>query len=176
MDADAGPDRTILDGSSSTIGGPLTSLDNGAYTYHWAPYQYIDDTANSFPSVNPPFDYTYYFEVAEHNSGLGCKAYDTVVLHVNCGDFYLPNAFTPDGTNQSTNVFGILNKEIASLNYFRIYNRWGVLVFETTVPSQAWDGKYKNTPCPTGVYVWEADGFCTSGKPIKKKGNVSLLR
>ena len=176
INADAGPDRTILDGSMSTLGGPYTSLDNGNYTYRWAPYQFIDDTTTSFPVVNPPYDYTYYFEVTEFNSGLGCKARDTVVVHVNCGDFYLPNAFAPGSSNPGSNTFGILNKEIASINYFRIYNRWGVLVFETTVASQMWDGTYKNTPCPTGVYVWEADGFCTSGKPIKKKGNVSLLR
>ena len=176
VNADAGPDRTILDGSVSVLGGPYTSIDDASYTYLWKPYQFIDDTSAAFPTVNPPYDFTYSFLVTENWSGLGCTARDTVVVHVNCGDFYLPNAFAPGGTNPGSNTFGILNKEIASLNYFRIYDRWGVLVFETTNASQMWDGKYKNTPCPTGVYVWEADGFCTSGKPIKKKGNVSLLR
>ena len=173
--ADAGPDRTILDGSSSVLGGPNMSLD-GAFTYHWTPYQFIEDTTLPFPTVNPPYDFTYAVEVTEHASGLGCQARDTVTLHVNCGDFYLPNAFAPGSSNPGSNRFGILNQEISQLNYFRIYDRWGVLVFETKNPAQYWDGTYNGTPSPVGVYVWEADGFCTSGKTVKKKGNVSLLR
>lgn len=175
VNADAGPDRTIADGAVSVLGGPAMSLD-GPYTYHWTPYQYIDDTTVPFPSVHPPFDISYQVEVTEHASGLGCQAHDTVQVLVNCGDIYLPNAFAPGGTSPGSNKFGIVNQEISQLNYFRIYDRWGVLVFDTKVAAQQWDGTYNGTPCPTGVYVWEADGFCVSGRPIKKKGNVSLLR
>lgn len=173
--ADAGPDRVIADGAISVLGGPNMSLGD-AFSYNWTPWQYMDDTTIAFPTVHPPFDMTYVLQVTEHASGRNCSNLDTVTVHVNCGDIYLPNAFAPSSTSPGANRFGILNQGLIQLNYFRVFDRWGVLVFQTTSPTQAWDGTYNNTPCPTGVYVWEADGFCASGKPIKKKGNVSLLR
>ena len=173
--ADAGPDRTILDGASTTIGGPNTSLE-GNYFYHWTPYQYVNDTALPFPVVNPPYDYTYILTVTEFNDPYHCHASDTVIVHVDCGDFNVPNAFAPGSGHPGADVFGLLNAEITNLNYLRVYNRWGVLVFQTTDPTQHWDGTYNGTDAPEGVYVWEADGFCTNGLALKKHGNVTLIR
>ncbi len=172
--ADAGPDRYIGDGGSTIIGGPNTTL--GQYLYHWTPYQYLSDTLLPNPVANPSYDYTYYLTVATLSGEFQCTARDTMVVHVNCGDIVLPNAFAPNSGNPATAKFGLLNKEISKLNYFRIFDRWGVEVFETTDPSQGWDGTYNNKPATAGVYVWEADAFCVSGKEIKKKGNVTLLR
>jgi len=101
---------------------------------------------------------------------------DTVVVHVDCGEIAIPNAFAPNGSDNSTNRFAILNRDIIKLNYFRIYNRWGALVYESTDISKGWDGTYNGKIAPVGVYVWEADAFCISGKEIKKHGNVTLLR
>jgi gliding motility-associated-like protein len=92
------------------------------------------------------------------------------------GDLYVPNAFAPGGMADGANKFGILNYNIAKLNYFRIFNRWGELVFETNNPAAKWDGIYNGKPAAQGVYVWEADGYCTSGVRINKRGNVTLLR
>ena len=105
-----------------------------------------------------------------------CQAFDTVIVHINCGDIVLPNAFAPSSGNPGTAKFGILNENIPQLNYFRIYDRWGALIFQTSDPTQQWDGTYNNTPEPPDVYVWEVDGYCASGVSIKKKGNVTLLR
>jgi len=176
--ADAGPDRTIGDGAYTILGGPQTtrSPEDGNYSYYWFPFQFLSDTTATDPSANPPYDFTYYFKVTELNDAYGCSDIDTVVVHVGCEDFAIPNAFAPGSNNIGTQRFGILNKEIAKLNYFRIYDRWGVLVFETTDPTQKWDGRYNNKPAPADVYVWEADGFCISGKKITKAGNVTLIR
>jgi gliding motility-associated-like protein len=175
VNADAGPDRTIADGATTTIGGPMTSL-SGDLTYSWSPNLFISGLTNPFPVVNPPYDIKYYLEVTELNSGLGCKAYDTVAVKLNCGDAYLPNAFTPNSTNTETSRFGILNKQIAQLNYFRIFDRWGNPVFETKDPTQRWDGTNNGQPSPVGVYTWIVDGFCISGKAVKQTGNVTLLK
>lgn len=173
--ADAGPNRTISDGASTTLGGPFTTLD-GLFTYRWLPNQFISGLDVPFPVVNPPYDYTYYFEVTEQTSGLNCVSRDTVTVSINCGDIYLPNAFTPNSTNQETNRFGIQNNTLSQLNYFRIFDRWGNVVFETKNPAQRWDGTYNSTLSMVGVYTWIVDGFCSSGKAIKKSGNVTLLR
>ena len=175
--ADAGPDRTIVDGAYTTLGGPNSSTF-GNISYYWQPYQFMQssDTIMTNPTVNPPYDYTYWLTVTELNDGLMCTAVDTVVVHVTCGDFVLPNAFSPNSAYSGVNRFGIMNNQIAHLAYFRIYDRWGVLVFETNDPTQRWDGNFKGQLEPEGVYVWEADGFCSNGLHVNKKGNVSLLR
>jgi gliding motility-associated-like protein len=173
--ADAGPDRWIHDGATTTLGGPMTTLD-GRYTYHWEPLQFLSDSTVPNPYAYPPYDYTYYLTVTELNGALHCTAMDTVVVHINCGDFYLPNAFSPNSASPDVNRFGIINKGLVKLSYLRVYDRWGVLVFETTNPNLGWDGTFNDKAEPMGVYVWEADGFCQDGKRIKKKGNVTLLR
>ncbi len=173
--ADAGPDRTIADGAATMLGGPATSL-GFQFSYVWTPTLYLPSFTDPFPTATPTTDYTYVLTVTEDSTFLHCHSSDTVVVHVNCGDFNVPNAFTPNSENPLTNRFGILNREVSQLNYFRIYDRWGVLMFSTTDITNAWDGTYNGVPQPVGVYVWEADGFCTSGKAIKKHGNVTLLR
>jgi gliding motility-associated-like protein len=180
--ADAGPDRWIKDGAMSTIGGPNTTLAPGdpystsGYLYHWFPFQFLSDSTVPNPVASPPYDYTYYLRVTELNDTFKCSSLDTVVVHVDCGDFHLPNAFAPNSSNSTIAYFGILNKEISRLNYFSIYNRWGQLLFTTTDVTQKWDGTFNDKPCLPDVYVWIADGFCQNGKRITKSGNVTLMR
>jgi len=173
--ADAGPDHTIADGATATLGGPGTTVD-GSYAYSWGPTQYISDSTSPYTTAAPPFNYTYVLTVTEMNDGLMCQAHDTVVINVNCADIYLPNAFAPGSGNPGADRFGILNQQIINLNYFRVFDRWGQLMFQTTDPTAFWDGTYNGTDQPVGVYVWEVDGFCTNGKPVNKHGNVTLIR
>jgi gliding motility-associated-like protein len=178
--ADAGPDRWIHDGATTIIGGPNTNLyDTSGYrsfSYSWFPLDFLSDPQVPFPVASVPYDFTYYLTVTELDDTFRCMGKDTVVIHVDCGDVYLPNAFAPNSESYLTNSFGILNKEVIKLNYFRIFDRWGVEMFETTDATQRWDGTYNGKPAPEGVYVWEADIFCVNGKEFKKSGNVSLLR
>ena len=177
--ADAGPDRWILDGASTTLGGPYTSV--GAVTYHWGPYYNMSDSTVKNPVVDPYTNYTYYLTVSSQyvfnvDDTLTCYANDTVNVYVNCGDFYVPNAFSPNSGNPLTAYFGMLNNNIIQLNYFRVYNRWGTKVFETTDPTAKWDGTYNGKPAEEGVYVWVGDGFCSNMKEVKRSGNVTLMR
>lgn len=167
--ADAGPDRTITDGSATILGGPMTSIDS-QYGHIWRPVQYMSDPTTPNPVARPPYDLTYYLEVTDTT---GCRAIDTVVVYVQCNDINLPNAFAPTGINR---YFGIANKQIVQLNYFRIYDRWGKEVFSTTDVTQQWDGRVNGDLAPLGVYVWEADGFCISGQKFRRSGNVTLVR
>jgi hypothetical protein len=171
--ADAGPDRTIYDGAKTILGGPLTT-EGVQYTYTWLPNQFISNTTGTNPVVNPPYDFTYYLEV---RNSFGCYDIDTVVIHVTCNDLNLPNAFNPDSKNPNSNRFGVMNKQIVKLNYFRVFDRWGKMVFESTADvAKQWDGMVNGEVAPIGVYVWEADGFCLEGRHFKRSGNVTLIR
>jgi gliding motility-associated-like protein len=86
----------------------------------------------------------------------------------------VPNGFSPnnDGINDILYVEGV---DIEKL-LFRIYNRWGELVFESTDKSVGWDGFYKGKLQEMDVYVYVVDAILFSGKNISLKGNVSLLK
>lgn len=170
--ADAGPDRTINDGAATVLGGPMTTTGPD-YTLNWFPVQFINDLTIANPVVKPPFDYTYYLEVTNSD---GCYDIDTVVVHVDCNDINIPNAFIPESSDPSMNTVGLLNNQIVKLNSFSIYDRWGQQVFQTTDVTKRWDGKVNGNPAPFGVYVWEADGFCSEGKRFKRSGNITLIR
>ncbi|MBS1771675.1 MAG: gliding motility-associated C-terminal domain-containing protein [Bacteroidetes bacterium] len=171
VEADAGPDRTLGDGASTMLGGPMTSLGTN-FKYLWWPDRYIDNINLKNPVVTPPYDYTYYLTVKDTS---GCAAVDTVVVRVGCESINMPNAFVPEG-DARVNRFGLANTQIVKLIKFEIFDRWGKKVFTTTDPTKQWDGQIDGEPGSAAVYVWVADGFCASGKRITATGNVQLIR
>jgi gliding motility-associated-like protein len=86
----------------------------------------------------------------------------------------VPNAFSPNGDGKNDQVrvrgFGI------GKMMFRIYNRWGQVVFETADPNQGWDGRFKGTPQPVDVYAYTLDVQFTDGTKKTKQGDITLLR
>ena len=86
----------------------------------------------------------------------------------------MPNAFTPgNGVNTQ---FKIIKRGIATLNYFRVFNRWGQMIFETTDIDHGWDGTYKAAPQPQDVYIYTVEAVTSTGKIFTKQGNITLLR
>jgi gliding motility-associated-like protein len=173
--ADAGPDRVIGDGAVTTLGGPRMS-EGYQFKYEWLPNLYINDNINdiAFPTVRL-LDTLQFYTVKVVNLD-GCVRYDTVGVNTFCGDINCPNAFNPTSSDYQNRTFGIANYQLKKLDYFRIFNRFGNMVFETTNPRAAWDGTYKGNPQELGTYVWVAEGICTNGRKVKKNGNVLLVR
>jgi len=95
---------------------------------------------------------------------------------------FVPNAFTPngDGRNdrfQATSLY-IVKEQLDPAKQFElnIYTRWGELVFKGNRPEDAWDGTYKGTLCPEGIYVYQIKGVGYDGKLFVFNGNLSLMR
>lgn len=65
---------------------------------------------------------------------------------------------------------------ISSLKQFRIFNRWGELVFDTQDMKIGWDGTYKNEKLLPAVFVYYVDVQCIDGRRTIKKGNITLIR
>jgi PKD repeat protein len=62
------------------------------------------------------------------------------------------------------------------INYkLQIFNRLGVLIFESRDINIPWNGYYKGRLCPQGVYVWYVEGKYANGMPFRKVGDVTLL-
>ncbi len=58
----------------------------------------------------------------------------------------------------------------------QIFNRWGVLIFQSDDINVPWNGYYKGQLCQQGVYVWYVEGKYQDGKPFKMVGDVTLLQ
>jgi gliding motility-associated-like protein len=106
----------------------------------------------------------------------GCVGRDTICVKVFCknSQVFLPNAFTPNG-NSANAVFMVRASGIASVKSFRIFNRWGRLVFERSnfAPNSTaygWNGSINGKPADVGVYVYTVDVICENGVPYTYKG------
>lgn len=87
----------------------------------------------------------------------------------------IPNAFSPNNDGQN-DVFEILNFSNQTLLEFKIFNRWGTVVFKTENPKKGWDGTYKNVPQPMGIYGYVIRILYPEGVEETYKGTVMLLR
>lgn len=87
----------------------------------------------------------------------------------------VPSAFTPNRDGLNDYLYP-LNTYKASELQFRVYNRWGRLMYETTGNGK-WEGKFLGVAQPAGTYVWTLDYTDKdTGKKFNLKGTVVLIR
>ncbi len=128
-----------------------------------------------FPTLNREAYYT--VKLVAYNATLGC--HDTARRTLTVLDFCLievPNAFTPN--NDGLNDYFHPHNALKTDNYeFRVYNRWGQLVFFSRNWQEKWDGTINGTKQPTGVYVWMLSYTKSDTQQrVFKKGTVTLIR
>lgn len=167
--------------------------------FRWAPDPPIENTPVSFSNLsspdatrflwnfgdgessverNPVHQYNqtgrYTAELIAYNDA-GCSdtarlAVDVIIVPV----LDVPNAFTPGrfGENGFISVKGF---GIGKMDW-KIYNRWGQLVFHTNNRKLAWDGTFKGKLQPMDVYAYTLDVEFTDGKKLRKTGDITLLK
>jgi gliding motility-associated-like protein len=158
------------------VGGEtqLTVLPEG-YSYLWLPSGAVNNpTAQTTSAV---IDESILFTVLI-SDGI-CQKIDTVWVQAFpfvCDDpfVYVPNAFTPngDGENDVLYVYGAMIQGIL----FRIYDRWGELVFETKERNTGWDGTFRGKLLDPDVYDYYLQVDCIDGLQNIIKGNITLMR
>ncbi|MES1220499.1 MAG: PKD domain-containing protein [Bacteroidota bacterium] len=155
------------------IGQPLQLQASGGSSYYWTPSDGLSNAFIENPVANPVHDETYVLLVKNDD---GCEGRDTISIKVYKGpELYIPSAFTPnnDGLND---VFRITGPGIKQLVYFRVFDRWGKLVFETKNITAAWDGTVHDMKQPSGTYVWIVKAIDYKDSILVKKGTVTLIR
>jgi gliding motility-associated-like protein len=89
---------------------------------------------------------------------------------------YIPNAFTPNN-DQLNNLFCPVGTFIDKDEYtFRIFDRWGKIVFFSNKPGEGWDGMYNEAEASEGMYSYQLNCRDLAGKKHQRKGSVSLIR
>lgn len=167
--ANAGPSDT-----TSVLGEPLLLTGTGGIAYEWTPSTWLSNPAIANAVALPEDNITYFLKVT---SEAGCQATDSirVKLYKVPPSFYVPTGFSPNN-DQNNDVLKPILLGMRTLNYFRVYNRWGKLLFYTSTKGQGWDGTFNGNPQDPGTYVWMAEGATFQGKVIKRRGYVLLLR
>jgi len=168
--------------SSIEEGESVTLTATGGTTYSWTPSTGLscDDCAIT---VATPSETTTYYVTSIDSSG--CTGGDTalVEIKINCGDFYVPNIFSPNGdmNNDYLCIYGSCVRELK----YAVYDRWGEKVFETefTVNLDAknydevcWDGTFRGKPLNTGVYAYKVYAELDNGDIIEESGNITLVK
>jgi gliding motility-associated-like protein len=167
----AGNDTSII------AGQPLQLHASGGTVYRWSPPNYLSNIFVSDPMVNMPENKDTMRYSLLVTDALGCTAIDDIVITKfrTGATVFVPTGFTPnkDGKND---VLRPILAGIKKLDYFRVYNRWGQMIFETREHNKGWDGTIGGKDQNPGTYVYVLEAVDYTDKPVAQKGTVVLLR
>ena len=155
------------------MGEPVQLNSAGGIYYHWSPSTYLSDPNIANPIARPFEDMHYVLTISNDNN---CQ--DSAFVKIRTfaeADIFVPTAFTPnnDGLNDLLRIYpvGFIVKE------WKIFDRWGHLVFLTNNQYKGWDGKLNGQPLASGTFVWMIYGTNKkSGATVIKKGQVTLIK
>lgn len=142
-------------------------------TVLWRPAINLDNARSFNPVFKGSTEQLYAVDITTKS---GCVTTDSQMVKLVKGiEVYVPNAFSPnaDGKNDVLRpvMFGI-----KQMRYFRIFNRWGQLFYQTQTTKEGWDGTFKNARQEMQTIVWMFEGIGVDGKIYNKKGTSVLLR
>ncbi len=154
---------------------PYNLSASGGDFFQWSPSDYLNNPSIPNPAVSFP-DTGHYTYVVHVSSEAGCFGTDTInIWVVKDGGILMPNAFSPNGDGTNDLVRPLLIG-FANLNYFRIFNRWGAMVYDTESMDGGWDGTYNGQPADISTYFWIVSATDIYGKTVIQKGDLILLR
>lgn len=172
----AGPDVNIVGGLPYQLNA---TASNDVTSWLWSPGNNLSCSNCPSPIATPKMQTTYVVKVT---NTWGCTAYDTVLIKLQCAiaNVHIPNAFTPN-SNGKNDIFYAKGSGVNVIKHFRIYNRWGQVVFERNNigiddRSAGWDGKYKGRHVDAGTYVYMTEMECLSGELFTFKGTVTVIK
>lgn len=160
-----------------TINQPLHLDASGGVGYSWSPgtnlsATNVHDPIAVFTSETDHFSYKVLVFDEAHcvdSASISIKIFRTPPT------VFVPSAFTPngDGLNDWAAPIAV---GIAHISYFRIFNRWGQLVFSTTENGRGWDGRINGTEQASATYVWIVGAVDYKGQPFVDRGTITLIR
>jgi gliding motility-associated-like protein len=157
-----------LGGDTLLCWGESLKLD---VTQVGAKYLWNDNSKSPTKYINSPG----YFQVIRHGV---CGDYTDSILvdYAACScEAWIPDAFTPDENFRNDEFHPVFPCAVSKM-VFRIFNRWGELVYESFDPGKGWNGMYLEKSCSSGVYVYTLYYEILSGKKFNSNGTITLLK
>ncbi len=171
VNAFAGNDTAVV------VGQPLHLQATGGINYLWSPPVALSNVNIDDPIAlyDGSIDSIRYQVMVSDEQNCLDSAYLTVKIFKTNPQIFVPTAFTPNGDGKN-DLFRPIGVGIKNIEYFRVYNRWGQMVFSTTVNGRGWDGKIGGKIQSTNTFVWIVKGIDYLDKPFFKKGSVTLIK
>jgi gliding motility-associated-like protein len=157
---------------------PTNGVPN--FTYVWTPTENLSCSDCANPTVDSLQDDRYITVMVTDQRG--CEAEDDVFIRISKPRYvFIANAFTPNGDGNNDYLFvqgGYGSEKILS---FRVYDRWGELIYEVTDgllndTNYGWNGRYKDQDLNAGVFVWVAEVEFEDGETLIYKGSTMLIK
>ncbi len=172
----AGNDTSIV--ANQPLQLESTVSDPTATNFNWTPSTGLSFTNiyNPVATLGPEYG-NYITYIVRATNPEGCYGEDDIQVTIfkTGPDIFVPSGFTPNNDGINDRVFPIC-VGISKLEYFRVFNRWGQLVFQTSRMGEGWDGRIKGQIQDTNNYVFMVQGTDYTGKLIFKKGSIMLIR
>ncbi len=164
---DAGLDTLVFFGESIQLDG------SGSGSLEWMPAGGLSSTTIGDPLATPSNTTLYYLTAT---SPIGCQSIDSVLITVIFDPIVeLPTAFSPNGDGVN-DLFGVIVRGPVEVQAYRIYNRWGEVVFESNSINGGWDGTVNGKDQEIGAYVVHFSGVDPNGVAIERHGTLHLVR
>jgi len=172
VNAFAGNDTTII------ASLPLQLKATGGVTYQWSPATGLDNPNIQGPVAlldgNP--EYVTYVVTAFDQAGCYDTSSITIRVYKTGPEIFVPTGFTPNGDGRN-DVFRPIYIGMQSVDYFKVYNRWGKLIYSNNKKDgSGWDGTSNGIKQNTGTFIWMVQATDIIGKVHFKKGTVILIR
>lgn len=174
-----GKDTTINYGEAYRI-PTIVNNANGNVIFTWIPDDIkLTSCGNCQNPIVTPKTSTLYSVIAKDS--LGCKASAAINVRLRITTTSLvPTAFSPNGDEQN-DILRIHGDEGAEVLEFRIYDRWGAILYEAknfavNDDKTGWDGYHRGSASPSGTYVWSLRAKFKDGSIKNSTGQVMLIK
>jgi len=171
INASAGNDTSVV------VGQQLQLTATGGQRYVWTPpFNLSSPTiANPIAVFSDGTEGERYTVFVYNEAGCLDTASINIKVFNSLPNIFVPTAFTPnnDGRND---VLRPIAAGIKSMEFFRVFNRWGQLLFTTGQPGKGWDGTINGKPQASGTFVWMIKAVDYNNKPFIQKGTATLIR
>ena len=143
-------------------------------SYLWAPSSGLTATNISNPFVSTSQLQQYTIAITAPS---GCVTVDTLEVRIFDKKAYVANVFSPNGDGINDVLFVNLIA-VRQLYFFRVFNRYGKMVFESSNPANGWNGRMNGSGdfVPAGTYVWTVKAIDLRGNEVNAQGTTTLLR
>ena len=168
----AGSDTVVV------VNQPLQLNASGGTRYQWTPSLYLSapDIANPIAVITQPSQGIVYRVTVYNEANCSDSAAVRVKVYNTSPSVFVPNAFTPNGDGKN-DVLRPIAAGIQRMEYFKVFNRWGQLVFNNVdTETGGWNGRLNGKDMAPDAYVWIVRAIDYNGKVFVAKGTVLLIR
>ncbi|MBK8520588.1 MAG: PKD domain-containing protein [Chitinophagaceae bacterium] len=143
-----------------------------ANTVLWTPATSLDLPNSYRPTFKGLASQLYHVQL---KTKTGCVTVDTQMVNIKKKiEIYVPNTFTPDGNGRNDYLYPVL-MGFKTLKTFKVFDRWGKLLFHTTTERPGWDGRVKGDRQEIQTVVWMVEAVDVDGVTHKRQGSTVIL-